>query len=269
MNSREMRTLRRAAERRKLKTTKQQTAFASNQPENGTEHAALTDVSPAILDEFGVDFIREANEMRARVEARIARARTLPDHEVPGAGRSTGPRTSKGKSVASRNSFKHGLASGQILVPGEDPAEFATLLANLMDNHQPANATEEILVREMVDAHWLIARASRLQANCFSNGEIDTKALALFMRYRATYERAFYKALNTLLKLQKESARKLHGEVKVSEQQFVSQRAIASREPETGKQPPTDRQTSCYEVTEPSGASERDEKLKKENLKVA
>ncbi|MDQ2840621.1 MAG: hypothetical protein M3Y72_06200 [Acidobacteriota bacterium] len=231
--------------------------------------STLPEVSPAILEEFGADFIREANEIRHRVEARIARTRTSPKDDLTPAGRSTGPRTPEGKATASQNSFKHGLASGQILIAGEDPAEFATLLADLIEHHQPANRTEEILVREMVDAHWLMARASRLQANCFTNDEIDTKALALFMRYRATYERAFYKALNTLVKLQKESARKLPKEETVRGEQFVSRRTTAPREAKRRIQPQTAQEHSSYEAIELSEAPETSEVTRAVALKVA
>ena len=32
---------------------------------------------------------------------------------------STGPRTEEGKAATRQNAFKHGLASGQIVIPGE------------------------------------------------------------------------------------------------------------------------------------------------------
>ncbi len=63
-------------------------------------------------------------------------------------------------------------------------------------------------MHEMAESYWLMQRATRLQNACFTNGEVDCKQLALFLRYRTTYERAFHKALNTLigLKKQRESA---------------------------------------------------------------
>ncbi len=41
---------------------------------------------------------------------------------------STGPRTGQGKSVASRNATKHGFTGKSILLPGENPQEFESLL---------------------------------------------------------------------------------------------------------------------------------------------
>lgn len=38
--------------------------------------------------------------------------------------KSTGPRTEAGMSIASKNAIKHGLQATEIVIPGEDPAEF-------------------------------------------------------------------------------------------------------------------------------------------------
>ncbi len=59
---------------------------------------------------------------------------------------STGPTSSIGKARSAQNSFKHGLYSKQLILPGEDPADFDELRAGLRSEHQPANTTEEILL---------------------------------------------------------------------------------------------------------------------------
>ena len=128
---------------------------------------------------------------------------------------STGPRSSTGKLASSRNSLKHGLASGEVIIPGEDPSAFDALLHNLLEEHQPANPTEELLINDMARSHWLTQRAIRLQNECFTEAGVDERRLSLFLRYQTTHERAFYKALHTLIKLKKERA---HG--------FVSQTAV-------------------------------------------
>ena len=38
--------------------------------------------------------------------------------------KSTGPRTAEGKAAASQNAAKHGLLAEQVVIKGEDPAEF-------------------------------------------------------------------------------------------------------------------------------------------------
>ena len=215
MTARELRTRRRAEERKARKSESVggrllsraglQPSQSSTPPISAPNHHDLG-VSPETLAEFGPEFIAHANAIRDRVHAAAAQ-------RVPG--QSTGPRSSAGKAISSRNSFKHGLASGAIVVPGEDPAGFEALLNDLVTDHAPANCTEELLVREMAQSYWLMQRATRLQNACFADGEVDGKQLALFLRYRTTYERAFHKALNTLIRLkkQRESANR----------QFVSQ----------------------------------------------
>jgi hypothetical protein len=116
------------------------------------------------------------------------------------AAHSTGPRTEDGKSASSQNSLKHGLASGTLLIPGEDPAEYDALIADLIRQHQPQNPGEELAVTDMAQAWWLKRRAIRLQNQHIE----DDKKLALYMRYQAAHERGYYRALAELRKLKKE-----------------------------------------------------------------
>ena len=117
--------------------------------------------------------------------------------------RSTGPKTGEGKLASSRNSLKHGLASGEMIIPGEDPAAFEVLLHELLEEHQPSNSTEELLINQMAQSYWLMQRAIRLQNECFTDSGVDEKRLSLFLRYQATHHRAFHKALAALTTLQK------------------------------------------------------------------
>jgi hypothetical protein len=152
------------------------------------------------------------------------------------AAHSTGPRSITGKLASSRNSLQHGLASGTVLIPGEDPAEFESLLNDLLAEYHPATTTEELLIQEMAQSFWLSQRALRLQNDCFTENGVDEKRLALFLRYQTTHERAFHKALNTLRKLQKERLRDCKSG-------FVSQSAARSAPDigfvsQSGPQPP-------------------------------
>ncbi|HEY7306449.1 MAG TPA: hypothetical protein VH601_20155 [Bryobacteraceae bacterium] len=53
----------------------------------------------------------------------------------------------------------------------------------------------------MAQHFWLEQRALRLQSLCFNGDDVEEKTLGLYLRYQTTHERAFYKALNTLVKL--------------------------------------------------------------------
>ncbi|MGA8030111.1 MAG: hypothetical protein WB992_23435 [Bryobacteraceae bacterium] len=184
--------------------------------------------APTLEEEFSPELIAEANAARERIHRKIGLkpldgfvSQTTPEPskrtEINRANsqHSTGPRTEDGSldeaahfsepktqtRRSSRNSMKHGLASGQIVIPGEDPAAFEALLHELLEEHQPASPTEDLLVKQMAQSYWLTQRALRLQNECFTENGLDEKRLALFLRYQTTHDRAFHKALSTLLRL--------------------------------------------------------------------
>jgi hypothetical protein len=129
------------------------------------------------------------------------------DHEIdqPNKSKSTGPRTPAGKAISSRNSTKHGLASGQLIIPGEDPAAFEAMLADFEDDYQPANAIESALVHDLAKFRWLTDRALRLQSEAFTNeAPMIPFNLGVLMRYQNTNHRAFHATLKALQTIQKE-----------------------------------------------------------------
>ncbi len=134
--------------------------------------------------------------------------------------KSTGPKTEQGKAVCSQNSFKHGLYSKAIIIPGEDPAKFEALRSDLAAEHRPIGLTEELLVDELAQHYWRMKRYRSLEAQMYkSQGlnegggtAIDTGNLVrcidlgLFtsiQRALNSAERSFYKSLKTLRELQK------------------------------------------------------------------
>src|SRR4051794_36777583 len=85
--------------------------------------------------------------------------------------KSTGPKTEEGKSRCRLNALKHGLGAIHVGLPHEDPAEYADILAGLMDSWQPANTQEHLLVNNIASAYMRIQRASRYEASLL-NGEV-------------------------------------------------------------------------------------------------
>ncbi len=121
---------------------------------------------------------------------------------------STGPTTQAGLDAIAHNNFRHGLAGGDshltfTFLEGEDPEKFKELHARLVKDHSPQGETEVILIRRMTESEWLRARALRLQAGSLEVGL--EKRFALFLRYETKQERAFYKALNELQSIRKQS----------------------------------------------------------------
>ena len=100
-----------------------------------------------------------------------------------------GPRTQAGKAASSKNSFKHGLASGRILIEGEDPAAFEALVSDLEADYQPATETEALLVHDLAKFHWLADRAIRLQAVAFAASALPEMpaSLNVLIRYQTTF----------------------------------------------------------------------------------
>src|SRR5690349_14584084 len=94
--------------------------------------------------------------------------RTRAEINRENARKSTGPRTEEGKAASSKNAFKHGLYSEEVLVPGEDLAQYEALLADLRAEHQPATPSEEILVDEMAQHYWHIRRWRKLETQMYT-----------------------------------------------------------------------------------------------------
>jgi hypothetical protein len=146
--------------------------------------------------------------------------------------RSTGPRTAKGLAASSGNAMRHGLTAQQHLVGDEDEGQFEALVASLNESHQPANAAESILVGQIAENYWRLLRARRIEtgfweksiatnnrvtaipgnerhipespeeqlANIF--GWNEDKMFDRLMRYEASIERSYYRAIKQLEHLQ-------------------------------------------------------------------
>jgi hypothetical protein len=76
---------------------------------------------------------------------------------------STGPVTENGKAASSRNNLRHGFRSQTVLLPGDDPAEYEALLAQLTEYFAPQELIETRFVREMADADWRLRRVREHQ----------------------------------------------------------------------------------------------------------
>ncbi|MCP5110990.1 MAG: hypothetical protein GY953_09165 [bacterium] len=78
--------------------------------------------------------------------------------------KSTGPRTPEGKRRVSQNAIKHGLCASQVVIPGEDEAEFERLRDGFVETLEPRDEVELALVRQMVTAEWRLRRIDRVES---------------------------------------------------------------------------------------------------------
>lgn len=82
--------------------------------------------------------------------------------------KSTGPRTPEGKAAASQNAAKHGLLAEQVVIKGEDPAEFEGYRDRMLEELAPVGAVETMLAERAVGLAWRLRRAERLQSAVFA-----------------------------------------------------------------------------------------------------
>ena len=149
---------------------------------------------------------------------------------------STGPKTPEGKAVSSRNSTKHGLSSKQIVIPGEDPADYDAHRAELISSLKPANAVESDLVEELAANSWRLKRAHRFETAILTEiaaGSPDPdaaiakaflqqpKELERLVRYMTSIERAYWRVFNKLEAIQR--ARREHEYQQAIEQSYAEQ----------------------------------------------
>ena len=78
--------------------------------------------------------------------------------------KSTGPTSAEGKAAVRFNALKSGIHAQSQVIPGEDPAVLALLIAEYYDRYQPATPEVRALVDTLITAEWLQRRFRTLEA---------------------------------------------------------------------------------------------------------
>ena len=123
---------------------------------------------------------------------------------------STGPTTPAGIQQTKQNATRHGLTGKQIVIKGENPAEYDAVHNALIDQHQPATELEAMLVEEIAQNWWRLERAKKVESQVIDlygllECTIDPDARKSFQtisRYLTGIERAWRRACTELAKLQ-------------------------------------------------------------------
>ena len=129
-----------------------------------------------------------------------------PEPNEKNSSRSTGPRSPVGKARSSMNRLTHGCRSEQVIIPGEDPAEFEFVMNGWFEAYDPQDPIAQNLVEEVGKAHWFLKRNEkwlhqvqvRLPFDAWLWTDEHHKLLTNTTRYKTSAERAFfrwYKAL--------------------------------------------------------------------------
>lgn len=169
---------------------------------------------------------------------------------------STGPQSAEGKAISSQNARTHGLTSKQVLLTGEDPSEYERHRSGLHLDFKPATLTESMLVDDVAQSWWRRQRAysietafiaSRVrqltdadkklspadaQARIFTD-PVEISRVRLVMRYVTSAERAYNRALSTLMKLQAERKTEEKRVAAQAQKQAVSKSGFVSQNPKS------------------------------------
>jgi hypothetical protein len=113
-----------------------------------------------------------------------------------------------GHSPYSRESArKHGYVA-QIELQGEaERASFYKLEGEFYNEYRPTCATESALLDEVIINYWRFQRARELESSTLNDESPNQKLLALYFRYRTSFESSFYRALRLLRKVKAENLR--------------------------------------------------------------
>ena len=73
--------------------------------------------------------------------------------------KSTGQKTDEGKAKLRFNALKHGMTAQSILLPGDDGQAFASRLRYLLEDLQPRNSLEGVVIERLAGDLWKSDRA--------------------------------------------------------------------------------------------------------------
>ena len=124
---------------------------------------------------------------------------------------SKGPRTAKGKAVASRNALKHGIFSSVLLLTSESRERYNFLLSGLWEHFKPIGTLEEVLVEKIAVTFWRYRRLISTETAEIKVGanpldfvsSSDSTVLNRFPRYEASIERGLDRTLMQLERIQR------------------------------------------------------------------
>jgi hypothetical protein len=123
-----------------------------------------------------------------------------------------GPRTAKGKAIASKNALKHGIFSNVILLTSDSRKRYDSLLSELWEHFRPEGKIEEVLVEKLAVLIWRYRRLISTETAEIKTGPdllagetsiSDSAIFNRFPRYEASIERSFDRTLTQLEKVQR------------------------------------------------------------------
>lgn len=115
--------------------------------------------------------------------------------------KSGGPKTETGKSICKYNAVRHGILVNSLLKDEKEEAEI--IQTKLEEEFQPQTITEELLIESMAVSFIRTQRVYKEELEVIALlRTVDIPSGNLFVRYLATSERQFYRALHELQRIQ-------------------------------------------------------------------
>lgn len=138
---------------------------------------------------------------------------------------STGPVTSEGKAVVSRNAIRHGILSNRVLINDEEKELHEEFCASMMNQLQPTGSLEAYFTERIISTAWRlrhIVNIETLMLEKAKRGYMSTsyreafegnsaRNMSLLSRYERSLENSLYRALKELNSLKQQDELELVG----------------------------------------------------------
>jgi hypothetical protein len=92
------------------------------------------------------------------------------------ASKSTGPKTQKGKALASQNSLKHGLFTAENVINEESKDAFDLHQEQMLAELAPQGPTELLLAERIITLSWRLSRINRFRTETINDLQNPTKS---------------------------------------------------------------------------------------------
>jgi hypothetical protein len=113
---------------------------------------------------------------------------------------STGPKTSRGKHLSSRNAISHGIFAPGMLLPGENKEEFDQVLTETINDLCPIGSSEFARAKDLVWIKWRKMRLYLAETGAIAKLQADHETMAEMVA--STHGPQYNRAVTDLSRLQ-------------------------------------------------------------------
>ena len=123
----------------------------------------------------------------------------------------TGPKTTEGKAISSRNAYKHGVYSNQLRLRPEEESDFAVFRAGLATDLKPDGALQAEIFTRILRVLWTLRRLDKREDDIYCEtglplNAVHPKEFENSLRYRRHLAKEERELMAQLSELQTEAA---------------------------------------------------------------